>query len=85
MNPRGEIRHRTDTQRYANSYLPAFFLQKLVKFLEVPAEGGQRPESYAWGYIFCLGLLGSFLLEALVGNMMWFGECRTDFKNGVFD
>ncbi|KAM0789106.1 hypothetical protein ACM66B_003161 [Microbotryomycetes sp. NB124-2] len=53
-------------------YLPAFFLQKLVAFLEVSADDGESRKSYAWGYVFCLGLLVSYLLEALVGNMLWF-------------
>ncbi|KAK4047906.1 hypothetical protein OIV83_005089 [Microbotryomycetes sp. JL201] len=53
-------------------YLPAFFLQQLVGFLEVPKSEGDAKQPAAWGYVFCLGLLISYLLEALVGNMLWF-------------
>ncbi|KAK4052550.1 hypothetical protein OIO90_004318 [Microbotryomycetes sp. JL221] len=54
-------------------YLPAFFLQRLVAFLEVPNDSDERSKQpMAWGYVYCLGLLVSYLLEALVGNMLWF-------------
>lgn len=58
-------------------YLPAFFLQKFVAFLEHSpkrAPGDDAPRSLAWGYAFCLGLLVAALLDAVVGGQLWFGE-----------
>lgn len=58
------------------SYMPAFFLQKLVAFLEEPASDDPSvpKQSFAWGYVFCLGLLVSFLLEAIVGGQLWLSK-----------
>ncbi|KAL8277515.1 hypothetical protein RQP46_010070 [Phenoliferia psychrophenolica] len=55
-------------------YLPAFFLQRLVAFLEnVPeTEPGAPPRSLAWGYVYCLGLLASALMDAVVSGQLWF-------------
>ncbi|KAK4700303.1 hypothetical protein P7C70_g5949, partial [Phenoliferia sp. Uapishka_3] len=55
-------------------YLPAFFLQRLVAFLEVAPEvkPGDEPRSLAWGYVFCLGLLASALMDAVVSGQLWF-------------
>ncbi len=33
-------------------YGPAFFLQRLVKFME------SRPDDLSWGYVYCAGLFG---------------------------
>ena len=61
------------------SYLPAFFLQRLVAFLEhVPeTDPGAPPRSLAWGYVFCLGLLASALMDAVVSGQLWFGAFRS--------
>lgn len=58
------------------SYLPAFFLKKLVGFLEnVPVQQpGDEPRSLAWGYVYCLGLLSAALMDAVVSGQLWFGE-----------
>lgn len=51
-------------------YLPAFFLNKLLKFLEVSnqVEGKDK----AIGYAYCLGLLLSLLLDAIATGQLWY-------------
>lgn len=51
-------------------YLPAFFLQRLVSFLEDRPKGST--ESLQWGYVYCVGLLVGALAEAIVGGQLWF-------------
>jgi len=43
-------------------YLPAYFLLQLVRFLE----GKSEDQIYSVGLFYCFGLLGSFLLEAVI-------------------
>ncbi|KAM0756050.1 P-loop containing nucleoside triphosphate hydrolase protein [Meredithblackwellia eburnea MCA 4105] len=55
-------------------YLPAFFLQRLIAFLEnrpISAPGEPAP-SLAWGYVYCLGLLSAALLDAVISGQLWF-------------
>ncbi|GAA6040411.1 hypothetical protein NBRC10512_001368 [Rhodotorula toruloides] len=51
-------------------YVPAFFLQRLVLFLE------ERPtspdQSLQWGYVYCVGLLVGAVVESLVSGQLWF-------------
>ncbi|KAI5478748.1 ATP-binding cassette transporter [Pseudohyphozyma bogoriensis] len=55
-------------------YLPAYFLQQLVQFLEyVPDRSpSSPPRSLAWGYVYCLGLFTAAVLDALVSGQLWF-------------
>jgi hypothetical protein len=69
-----ELWHTESTLALVNAflyYLPAFFLQKLVAFLEV-SSNRDREASLAWGYAYCLGLLVSLALDALVSGQLWF-------------
>lgn len=75
-------------------YLPAFFLQKFVAFLEVPSnpDPSAPARSLAWGYAFCLGLLVAALLDAVVSGQLWFvsnsmlaTRLRTQLNCLVFD
>lgn len=43
-----------------------------MAFLEVPKDPDAPPRSMAWGYVYCLGLLGSALAEAIIGGQLWF-------------
>ena len=56
-------------------YLPAFFLQRIVLYLEQlptapPTPSGQIP----YGYVYSLGLLASLAVAALVDGQLWWGE-----------
>jgi ABC-type multidrug transport system fused ATPase/permease subunit len=51
-------------------YLPAFFLQRLVSFLENRPKGTDA--SLQWGYVYCVGLLVSAVIEAIVSGQLWF-------------
>ncbi|GAA5904673.1 uncharacterized protein JCM6883_003864 [Sporobolomyces salmoneus] len=59
-------------------YLPAFFLQRIVYFLElreqitIPEDPNTEYTSSSWGYLFCAGLLVSAVGEALVAGQLWF-------------
>lgn len=59
-------------------YLPAFFLQQIVHFLELreqitlPEDPNSEYTSSSWGYLFCAGLLVSAVTEALVAGQLWF-------------
>lgn len=59
-----------------SSYLPAFFLQKFILFLEAaPAvDPNSQPRSLAWGYAYCLGLFSAGVLDAIVSGQLWFSE-----------
>ncbi|SGY80268.1 BQ5605_C008g05343 [Microbotryum silenes-dioicae] len=51
-------------------YLPAYFLQRFVKFLE---DRNQTPGgSLRWGYTYSLGLFSAAVLDALIGGQLWF-------------
>ena len=55
-------------------YLPAFFLQRIVLYLEQlptapPTPAGQIP----YGYVYSLGLFASLAVAALVDGQMWWG------------
>jgi len=57
-------------------YLPAFFLQRIVHFLElrevitIPEDPNSEYTSSSWGYLFCAGLLVSAVTEALVAGQV---------------
>ncbi|GAA5861561.1 hypothetical protein JCM8547_008073 [Rhodosporidiobolus lusitaniae] len=56
-------------------YAPAFFLQRLVAFLE--DRQAQTPDerengSIQWGLVYCVGLLMSNVVEAVVSGQLWF-------------
>ncbi|GAA6061872.1 hypothetical protein JCM10212_000513 [Sporobolomyces blumeae] len=57
-------------------YLPAFFLQRLVHYLErreaVSIPDPEPETSVAWGYLFIAGLFVSAVTEALVAGQLWF-------------
>ncbi|GAA5991895.1 hypothetical protein JCM10908_002259 [Rhodotorula pacifica] len=54
-------------------YAPAFFLQKLVHFLETRKERAEQGDlSLHWGYVYCVGLLVGSVLETLVSGQLWF-------------
>ncbi|GAA6024648.1 hypothetical protein JCM8202_000420 [Rhodotorula sphaerocarpa] len=54
-------------------YAPAFFLQKLVHFLETREERAERGDtSLHWGYVYCVGLLMGSVFETLVSGQLWF-------------
>ncbi|GAA5864423.1 hypothetical protein JCM1840_000490 [Sporobolomyces johnsonii] len=52
-------------------YVPAFFLQRLVHFLEQRSDESES-RSLAWGYVFCAGLLVGAVAESLVSGQLWF-------------
>ncbi|GAA6039699.1 hypothetical protein JCM8097_001359 [Rhodosporidiobolus ruineniae] len=52
-------------------YLPAFFLQRLVAFLEERPPPGET-RSMQWGYVYCIGLFASAVFEAIVSGQLWF-------------
>ncbi|GAA5944109.1 uncharacterized protein JCM15063_005316 [Sporobolomyces koalae] len=79
-------------------YLPAFFLQRIVHFLElreqvkIPEDPDTEYTTRAWGYLFCAGLLASSAIEALVAGQLWFvsnsmlsGRIRVQLNTLVFD
>lgn len=51
-------------------YLPAFFLQKVVSYLEVSNEGKQQ--NRALGFAYCFGLLLALLLDAITTSALWY-------------
>ncbi|GAA6021159.1 hypothetical protein JCM10207_008338 [Rhodosporidiobolus poonsookiae] len=54
-------------------YLPAFFLQRVVAFLETRNERAAAGDtSLQWGYVYCVGLLVSAVVESLVSGQLWF-------------
>ncbi|GAA5837403.1 hypothetical protein JCM5353_002686 [Sporobolomyces roseus] len=59
-------------------YLPAFFLQRIVHFLELreqvklPEDPDTEYTTSSWGYLFCAGLLISAVAEALIAGQLWF-------------
>lgn len=68
------VRALTNPFWFACSYAPAFFLQKLVHFLETRQDRASRGDvSLHWGYVYCVGLLVGSVLEALVSGQLWFG------------
>lgn len=51
-------------------YLPAFFFNKLLKFLEVANAVEGRDKTL--GYAYCLGLLLALVLDALATSQLWY-------------
>lgn len=51
-------------------YAPAFFLRKIIEFLEL-SEGSDN-KSTALGYTYCAGLLIAMLLESIVSGQLWY-------------
>ena len=51
-------------------YLPAFFLQKVVAFLEIAHQVGGNDK--ALGYAYCFGLFISLVLDALITQQLWY-------------
>lgn len=51
-------------------YLPAFFLQKVVAFLERTSEGQDKDRIL--GYAYCLGLLLALVLDAISTQQLWY-------------
>lgn len=51
-------------------YLPAFFLQKVVKFLERSHETADNDKTL--GYAYCFGLLLSLVLDTLATSQLWY-------------
>ncbi|BGP24141.1 ATP-binding cassette transporter [Rhodotorula toruloides] len=52
-------------------YVPAFFLQRLVLFLE-NRSSPDSDQSLRWGYVYCVGLLVGAVVESLVSGQLWF-------------
>ncbi|KAG8871479.1 hypothetical protein FRB98_000747, partial [Tulasnella sp. 332] len=50
-------------------YLPAYFLQSLVRFLEIQDAGG-HPEA-SWGWVYCVGLFLSNAINYLITGQLW--------------
>ncbi|KAG8904640.1 hypothetical protein FRB99_001405, partial [Tulasnella sp. 403] len=50
-------------------YLPAYFLQSLVHFLEIKDTGGQTDD--AWGWVYCAGLFFSFATNYILTGQLW--------------
>ncbi|KZV87123.1 multidrug resistance-associated ABC transporter [Exidia glandulosa HHB12029] len=48
-------------------YSPAFFLQRLVRFLELQEEGVDR----SWGWFYCAGLFGSNAFTYILTGQLW--------------
>lgn len=51
-------------------YLPAFFLQKVVSYLEVANEGKQQNRTL--GFAYCFGLLLALVLDAITTSALWY-------------
>lgn len=51
-------------------YLPAFFLNLLLQFLEVANRTESRDKTL--GYAYCLGLLLSLILDAIATGQLWY-------------
>jgi len=65
-------------------YLPAFFLQRIVHFLELreqiklPEDPNTEYTTSSWGYLFCAGLLISAVAESLIaGQVRYFFDHRS--------
>ncbi|GAA5957081.1 hypothetical protein JCM21900_000787 [Sporobolomyces salmonicolor] len=72
-------------------YVPAFFLQRLVHFLEQRSDESES-RSLAWGYVFCAGLLVGAVAESLVSGQLWFvsnsmlsSRIRVQLNTLIFD
>lgn len=52
-------------------YSSAFFLQKLVGFLE--ARGTDQAQTLQWAYVYVIGLFAGIVIESLVSGQLWFG------------
>ncbi|KAF8507555.1 multidrug resistance-associated ABC transporter [Gautieria morchelliformis] len=50
-------------------YAPAFFLQRLVKFLEVNKSG--EAKDIRWGWVYCAGLFLTNALSHLINGHLW--------------
>ncbi|KAG8989939.1 hypothetical protein FRB93_003401 [Tulasnella sp. JGI-2019a] len=50
-------------------YLPAYFLQSLVRFLEIQDAGG-HPEA-SWGWVYCAGLFLANAINYLITGQLW--------------
>ncbi|GAA5827202.1 hypothetical protein JCM3770_000322, partial [Rhodotorula araucariae] len=51
-------------------YVPAFFLQRLVRFLE--QRGTAEEQSMQWAYVYVVGLFAGAVIESLVEGQLWF-------------
>lgn len=51
-------------------YLPAFFLNRLLQFLEVENRVERRDKTM--GYAYCFGLLLSLILDAIATGQLWY-------------
>lgn len=52
-------------------YLPAFFLQKVVSYLEV-ANDGKQQQNRTLGFAYCFGLLLALVLDAITTSALWY-------------
>lgn len=50
-------------------YVPAYFLQSLVHFLEISDEGG-KPDA-SWGWVYCAGLFFSIAINYILTGQLW--------------
>ncbi|KAG9019050.1 hypothetical protein FRB90_007006 [Tulasnella sp. 427] len=50
-------------------YVPAFFLQSLVHFLEISDAGG-KPDA-SWGWVYCAGLFFSISINYILTGQLW--------------
>ncbi|EJD45821.1 hypothetical protein AURDEDRAFT_124546 [Auricularia subglabra TFB-10046 SS5] len=48
-------------------YAPAFFLQRLVRFMKVAQPG----DDGSWGWVYCAGLFGSNAITYLITGQLW--------------
>ncbi|BGP39463.1 hypothetical protein JCM10449v2_003413 [Rhodotorula kratochvilovae] len=51
-------------------YVPAFFLQRLVRFLEM--RGTADAQTMQWAYVYVVGLFAGAVVESLVEGQLWF-------------
>ncbi|KAH7105025.1 multidrug resistance-associated ABC transporter [Auriculariales sp. MPI-PUGE-AT-0066] len=73
----------------AASYSTPYFLQRLVRFLEL--RGSDQPEDLAWGWIYCLGLFGGTAVTYIVMGQLWnliitfiYVRMRTQLRTALF-
>lgn len=60
-------------------YLPAFFLRKLLTFLEADRDVQERDKTL--GYAYCLGLLLSLVLDAIATGQLWYiSNCMVSLR-----